>query len=73
MGMPSCDCIPPDGDINGKWIRECDYHREMRKERDFFRRLCTHAGLLAAQEEHNDAITRLENRIRMLESRLGVF
>ncbi len=52
MGMPSCSCIPPDKD-GGKWIRECDYHREIRLERDFLERICSHAGLLSAQESHN--------------------
>jgi len=47
MGMPSCSCIPPDKD-GGKWIRECDYHKGMRLERNFL-----HAGLLKAQESHN--------------------
>jgi hypothetical protein len=32
MGMPSCDCIPPDGDDWTKpWIRECDHHRAQRQ------------------------------------------
>ncbi len=44
MGMPSCSCIPPDED-GGKWIRECDYHKGMRLERD--------ALLLSSQKGNN--------------------
>lgn len=31
MGLPSCACVPPDGDDwSGKWPRECDHHRAQR-------------------------------------------
>lgn len=32
MGMPSCNCIPPDGDDwTVPWIRECDWHKRQRE------------------------------------------
>ena len=32
MGLPSCDCVPPDGDDWSKpWPRECDHHRQQRE------------------------------------------
>ncbi len=62
MGMPSCSCMPPDKD-GGKWIRECDYHMEIRLERDIFKCLCTKAGLLSSQKERNDAIALIDNMI----------
>lgn len=32
MGMPSCDCVPPDGDDwTIPWLRECDYHKAQRE------------------------------------------
>ena len=35
MGMPSCACIPPDGDDWSKrWLRECDYHKLQRERLD---------------------------------------
>ncbi len=68
--MPSCDCIPPDED-GGQWIRECDYHREIRVERDFLERVWANAGLLSAQKECSDTITQLENRLLALERTIG--
>ena len=35
MGMPSCNCIPPDGDDwTKRWLRECDHHRQQREALD---------------------------------------
>lgn len=32
MGVPSCACIPPDGDDwTERWSRECDHHRNQRE------------------------------------------
>ena len=31
MGLPSCGCVPPDGeDWSAPWVRECDYHQGLR-------------------------------------------
>lgn len=38
MGMPSCACIPPDGDDwDEPWLRECDHHRAQRQNLDIAR------------------------------------
>lgn len=38
MSMPSCLCIPPDGDRwNGKWLRVCDYHKRQQRNLDLAR------------------------------------
>ena len=32
MGMPACNCVPPDGDDWTKpWLRECHHHAKQRE------------------------------------------
>lgn len=71
MGLPSCACVPPDGDDWTKpWLRECSYHGALRTEVEQLRQLCSHAGLLKAQEEHNALRAELA-QLRHLYTRAG--
>lgn len=38
MGMPACDCIPPDGDdMDRQWLRECEHHKSLRIDAERYR------------------------------------
>lgn len=47
MGLPSCACVPPDGDDwSGEWPRECDHHRVQREALGAVKNALFKGGLL---------------------------